>query len=171
MPWRSGYILKISDKTRELTAKTIKIGRGTADASSDDTCILLPDELVSRHHATLKWQFLKQCYLLVHKSKTNPTLVNGEPSNRILLAPGDKIQVGHTTLFVARREDQVKTTKQLTFSARPSAEVLLELHKLASKISAEVTEEVEYPQGTPKEEKPPKLKTSDFKWAPPEERK
>ena len=155
---------------RELTSKTIKIGRGAAETSVDDSYILLSDELVSRHHVTLKWQFFKQCYLLLHKSKTNSTFVNGRPAKRILLAPGDEIRVGHTTLLVSKKEEEVKAPGQVPLSASSSTEVLLELHKLASKRSKEKSIKADQSQDVPTEDKSRKSKSPDFKWAPPEER-
>jgi pSer/pThr/pTyr-binding forkhead associated (FHA) protein len=104
--WDSGYQLRIREKSGErifpLQAKSITVGRAGPGKSPSFDVLLLDDEAVSRHHANLKWQLLKNVFMLHHKSETNPTLVNGEPSKRILLAPDDVIQMGDTVMQMER---------------------------------------------------------------------
>lgn len=77
-----------------LDGKEITLGRASQGARPEAGELLFKEPTVSRVHATLSWKPLKGGFQLVHKSKTNPTLVNGKPTKKILLAPGDRVQMG-----------------------------------------------------------------------------
>ena len=101
MSWSSGLQLRVIEGQRErrdrvirLDGKELKLGRANQGQRPETGELLFKEPTVSRDHATLTWKPLKGGFQLVHKSKTNPTLVNNKPTKKILLAPGDRIQMG-----------------------------------------------------------------------------
>lgn len=109
MAWSSGLQLRVIDGQRErrdrvirLDGKDLKMGRASQGQRPAAGELLFKEPTVSRVHATLTWKPLKGGFQLVHKSKTNPTLVNGKPTKKILLAPGDRVQMG---LLILEIED------------------------------------------------------------------
>jgi pSer/pThr/pTyr-binding forkhead associated (FHA) protein len=109
MSWSSGLQLRVIDGQRErrdrtirLDGKELKLGRANQGQRPGPGELLFKEPTVSRAHATLTWKPLKGGFQLVHKSKTNPTLVNGKPTKKILLAPGDRVQMG---LLILELED------------------------------------------------------------------
>lgn len=101
MSWSSGLQLRIIDGQKErrdrvirLDGKELALGRASQGQRPEAGELLFKEPTVSRVHATLTWKPLKGGFQLVHKSKTNPTLVNGKPTKKILLAPGDRVQMG-----------------------------------------------------------------------------
>lgn len=82
------------DRVIRLDGKELSLGRASQGQRPGPGELLFKEPTVSRVHATLTWKPLKGGFQLVHKSKTNPTLVNGKPTKKILLAPGDRVQMG-----------------------------------------------------------------------------
>lgn len=109
MAWSSGLQLRVIDGQRErrdrvirLDGKELQLGRASQGQRPGPGELLFKEPTVSRNHATLTWKPLKGGFQLVHRSKTNPTLVNGKPTKKILLAPGDRVQMG---LLILEIED------------------------------------------------------------------
>lgn len=107
MGWSSGLQLRVIDGQRErpdrvirLDGKELQLGRATQGQRPGPGELLFKEPTVSRYHATLTWKPLKGGFQMVHKSKTNPTLVNGKPTKKILLAPGDRVQMGLLVLEI-----------------------------------------------------------------------
>lgn len=72
------------------------IGRGP------EADLRLPDPGVSRRHAEI--QLVDDAVVLVDLGSTNGTLVNDAPVTRRRLSPGDRIEVGSTTLLFRQDE-------------------------------------------------------------------
>ena len=85
-----------------LDGKELKLGRASQGQRPGAGELLFKEPTVSREHAVLTWKPLKGGFQLSHRSKTNPTLVNGKPTKKILLAPGDRVQMG---LLILELED------------------------------------------------------------------
>ncbi|MFA5508624.1 MAG: FHA domain-containing protein [Vulcanimicrobiota bacterium] len=109
MAWSSGLQLRVIDGQRErrdrvirLDGKDLTLGRASQGQRPGPGELLFKEPTVSRNHAVLTWKPLKGGFQLIHKSKTNPTLVNGKPTKKILLAPGDRVQMG---LLILELED------------------------------------------------------------------
>lgn len=90
------------DRVIRLDGKDLTLGRASQGQRPGPGELLFKEPTVSRAHATLTWKPLKGGFQLVHMSKTNPTLVNGKPTKKILLAPGDRVQMG---LLILEIED------------------------------------------------------------------
>jgi len=94
----SGYemvVLKGEDKGRQLPLKYREIHLGRrSQGDSDVHWIYFAEPTVSRHHATLVWDETRRAYTIYHKSRTNPTLVNGKPVQHCPLVHDDTVQVG-----------------------------------------------------------------------------
>jgi pSer/pThr/pTyr-binding forkhead associated (FHA) protein len=74
----------------KLPAGTVTIGR----AAIND--IVLDDQRVSRQHARIDYDGTR--HSLVDLGSANGTRVNGAPAGRVVLAPGDAIEIGDATL-------------------------------------------------------------------------
>lgn len=82
------------DRVIRLDGKELTLGRAQKGQRPGQGEVLFREPTVSRLHASLSWKERKGGFQLVHKSGTNPTLVNGKPTKKILLAPGDRVQMG-----------------------------------------------------------------------------
>lgn len=105
MDWESLLQLRVLDSKFEfrddtyvLDQKFYALGRLPRDYEPRKDEILFREPTLSRVHATLTWLARRGGYQLQHKSDVNPTLVNGRPTKKILLTPGDQIQLGHLLL-------------------------------------------------------------------------
>lgn len=145
-----------------LEKKTVQVERALEQIPSLKV-LLLNDRAVSRHHATLKWQMLDQTFLLVHQSKSNPTLVNGESFHSILLMEGDLIQMGDTKL----RLEKVESKEIKSGSVAPKNHLADQEAPAPSQTLLEKALETMPKAQTEKEEPRPSKK---FTWKPPEER-
>lgn len=100
MNWSSGLQFRVIDGQREkdrvirLDGKELKLGRAQAGQRPAPGEILFREPTVSRVHVSLSWKARKNGFQLTHKSGTNPTLVNGKPTKKILLTKGDRVQMG-----------------------------------------------------------------------------
>ena len=81
-----------------LDQEQFDLGRLPRDYEPTEHELLFREPTLSRVHATLTWKNRKGGYELEHKSDVNPTLVNGRPTTKILLAPGDRVQMGRLIL-------------------------------------------------------------------------
>jgi pSer/pThr/pTyr-binding forkhead associated (FHA) protein len=93
---------KEKDRIIRLDGKELTIGRAQKGQRPGQGEVLFREPTVSRIHANLSWKERKGGFQLTHKSGTNPTLVNGKPTKKILLAPGDRVQMG---LLILELED------------------------------------------------------------------
>ncbi|MDQ7824111.1 MAG: FHA domain-containing protein [Candidatus Eremiobacteraeota bacterium] len=108
MIFNSGYQLEILEgldqgKKFPLRSREVTLGRKLIANEKITNWILFNELTVSRIHALLVWEPHSGTYEIHHKSRTNPTLVNAMPVQKLLLAPGDLIQMGY--LIAEFRED------------------------------------------------------------------
>lgn len=80
------YIYYLDSSLKLTKSRQYVIGRGK------DADIRLPDERVSRRHASLKWS--GSGFALVDLQSTNGTFVNGGKAASIRLLDGDRIRIG-----------------------------------------------------------------------------
>ena len=82
-----------------LAKPELTLGRTT------EADVLLHDELISRRHAVIRCDPIRQTYTLVDLNSTNGTRVNQESIQEVILREGDKIFIGSTVLkFVLEDE-------------------------------------------------------------------
>ncbi|MBX3165829.1 MAG: Flp pilus assembly complex ATPase component TadA [Candidatus Eremiobacteraeota bacterium] len=108
MSFKSNLQLVVLDgpaagRTIPLDAKNLKLGReirpgGTPPKDS----IWIEDPTISRLHIELKWDNSQKTYLVMHRSKTNLTRINGQSIDKYLLKVGDRIGMGSGLLEVQR---------------------------------------------------------------------
>jgi pSer/pThr/pTyr-binding forkhead associated (FHA) protein len=168
--WNSGYQLRVrepgaKERIFSLEQKTVRVERSIGQIPSLKL-LLLEDRAVSRRHATLKWQVLDQTFLLVHESKTNATLVNGESFRSILLAADDVIQMGDTKIRLESLGSEQKAT-----GATAPREVRRQDHQEKDEPSSRTLSEKAL-EATPKAQpgKSERKSSEKFSWKPPEER-
>ena len=99
MAWNSGLQIRVLDgsdrgKVFPLDAQEMTLGRALDPKEKAPGWILFSEPTVSRVHAVLQWKEAQRGYLLQHRSRTNPTMVNGKPVDQHLLQPGQKVQLG-----------------------------------------------------------------------------
>ncbi len=83
-------------KTVELRRDVTVIGRGS------DADLRLSDTGVSRRHAEVRRE--GDDVVFVDLGSTNGSMVNGRAAERVRLTPGDRIQLGRTTLVFERTD-------------------------------------------------------------------
>jgi pSer/pThr/pTyr-binding forkhead associated (FHA) protein len=108
----SGFELIVisgQDKGRSIPLQYPEIKLGRSPQKDDDAWIFFEDTTVSRFHAQLIWNDSLGKYILYHKSKTNPTLVNGRQIKNAVLEAGATVQLGLVVMEVAagRREKRM----------------------------------------------------------------
>lgn len=101
----TGYeicVLKGEDrgKTIPLRFRELHLGRKSAD-DRESGWLHFAEPTVSRHHATIVWDETRRHYTLYHKSRTNPTLVNGRRVQFCPLTHDDVVQIGLLVFKVA----------------------------------------------------------------------
>lgn len=105
-----------------LLQETVAIGRQARLSLNDPT--------LSGHHATLVWDKDRRGYRLRHVSKTNATLVNGQPVTDVLLAHNDTIRMGRVLLRYREAGRPIPSRRRRRF--RMTAEVrILFYHNLS----------------------------------------
>jgi pSer/pThr/pTyr-binding forkhead associated (FHA) protein len=100
--WSSGFQLRVIEGRQRgqvipLEEQTYVIGRASTPGEDAPGHLFFYDQTVSRIHAEVKWNDKKKLYYLHHKSKTNPTLVEGTPTDKKTaraLVAGNRIQMG-----------------------------------------------------------------------------
>lgn len=86
-------------RTFPLDSTEITIGRARTIGDRAPGWILVNDPQTSRIHADMHWDQEKNSYILVHRSDTNPTEINGIPiTEPTLLKIGDHIRIGSSIL-------------------------------------------------------------------------
>ncbi|MFI9365733.1 FHA domain-containing protein [Kitasatospora sp. NPDC053057] len=99
---------------RSLTAgmRTVRIGRAL------DNDIVVSDLQVSRHHAELR-QLPDGRYEIVDLGSHNGIFLNGQPVQRQLMGPQDRLTVGHSSfVLVGDQLQEFVDTGAVSFSAR-----------------------------------------------------
>lgn len=77
------------------------LGRRESGERPTPERLAFPDGTVSQEHAVLEWDPREDGYRLVHRSRTNATVLNGkEVVGRPLIAAGDRIKLGNLVLQV-----------------------------------------------------------------------
>jgi pSer/pThr/pTyr-binding forkhead associated (FHA) protein len=99
MVFDSGYrveVLEGADQGKKIPVrgKEITLGRKLIPNEKIANWILFNEPTVSRIHAMLEWSDTESTYIIAHKSKTNPTLVNTESIIKKPLSSGDTVQMG-----------------------------------------------------------------------------
>lgn len=83
-------------RTVELRGDVTVIGRGS------DADLRLSDTGISRHHAEVRRE--GDDVVFVDLGSTNGSTVNGRAAERVRLSPGDRIQLGRTTIVFERTD-------------------------------------------------------------------
>ena len=167
MAWNSGFQLRVKEPgARErifpLEEKLVQVERLGSQIPSLKL-LLLDDRAVSRHHANFKWQMLDQTFLLVHKSKSNPTLINGDSFSSVLLVPNDVIQMGDTRMKIEKVKTETEPSPQAPVSQQNTQDS-------TSKTSSRLEKTVEISAQETKPETRIKNPKPKFTWKPPEDR-
>ncbi len=96
-------------------------GRALRLGSGPDNDIVIEDPAVSRHHAIIEPDSEGRGVWLVDSGSKNKILVRGEAVGRVLLAPGEGVQVGHAQLQLEDLpEDELAIAIELPEVPRPS---------------------------------------------------
>jgi pSer/pThr/pTyr-binding forkhead associated (FHA) protein len=77
-----------------LLSEAVTIGRRLTAKERKSNWILLDETSLSRIHAQLIWNEKERAYLLLHKSRMKPTLVNSKEVEEVYLSSQDRIQMG-----------------------------------------------------------------------------
>lgn len=71
-----------------------KLGRAHQKVEDPSEWIFLEDSTVSRLHAEIVWAEEHQSFQLFHRSQTNPTMVNQQSVDKLLLSLDDELRLG-----------------------------------------------------------------------------
>lgn len=92
-------------RTFPLDSAEITIGRARTPGDRAPGWVLLNDPQTSRIHADLQWNYEGNHYLLLHRSDTNPTEINGQPvTEPVVLKIGDHVRLGSTILDIQQAD-------------------------------------------------------------------
>ncbi len=105
MAWNSGLQIRVMEgrdqgRVYPLEAQEMTLGRALDPKEVAPGWVLFSEPTVSRVHAILQWNEGRHTYLLQHRSRTNPTLVDGKSVEQHFLQPGQRIQLGLLILGV-----------------------------------------------------------------------
>lgn len=103
MEFKSGLQLRINagpgrGLVHPIDCKHLQIGRAQHPGERKEGWLKLNDDAVSRLHAEMRYQPESENFLLVHRSQTNLTYLNGEPIDEATVGVGDTIKMGAVTL-------------------------------------------------------------------------
>jgi pSer/pThr/pTyr-binding forkhead associated (FHA) protein len=130
----SGLCLKVMEgshqqEIHDLTRTEISIGRATPETPYTPAYMTFPEPTLSRLHAVLKWDPKAKTYVAHHKSKTNPTLINGRHLTKsVVLTPGDTLALGRLVVVL----DIAKSTGGRTEPLTPPPSATLQVNSLTS---------------------------------------
>jgi pSer/pThr/pTyr-binding forkhead associated (FHA) protein len=100
-PLQHYLIATILGEPIELSTETpVRIGRG------EENELVFPLEQVSRRHAEVRWD--GSAYVLIDRSSTNGTFINGSAVRRRRLVDGDRIAVGPFTIVYRSSTGKLK---------------------------------------------------------------
>jgi pSer/pThr/pTyr-binding forkhead associated (FHA) protein len=104
-------VLEGVDKGKKfpLRSKEITLGRKLIPNEKITHWILFNEPTVSRMHAMLIWDDRDEMYVLHHKSKTNPTLVNAIPVEKKELWSGDRVVMGLLAFRISLQAGPLET--------------------------------------------------------------
>ncbi len=98
-----------------LSRTRITLGRHDPSDQPSPHVITFPEPTVSRVHALLEWSHRDNAYLISHRSRTNPTLVNESLlEDPVLLNLGDTIRMGHLVLQLAVGDSASRPTPNIS---------------------------------------------------------
>ncbi|MEW6277067.1 MAG: FHA domain-containing protein [Candidatus Eremiobacterota bacterium] len=106
MSWHSGLQLCVVEgpglgQGVPLTTPQLTIGRARPDDTEAPGWVFLRDPAVSRQHAHLRWDHAAGHFVLIHRSGTNLTWINGQVVEESApIRVGDRIKVGTVVLEV-----------------------------------------------------------------------
>ena len=102
-------------KTFPLDTCEVVLGRRMTPEEKKLGWLLFNDGTVSRMHAVLEWRGGPRRYRLTHRSKTNPTFINGRIVQQAVLYPDDLIRLGDLTfqVRVTRRGQEDEAPQQV----------------------------------------------------------
>lgn len=119
---------EVQQVSRTQLGKTITIGR------ERDNSIVLPDFMVSRHHARLVQQGAS--FLVMDLGSSNGTFINGRPVRQGVMNPGDVLSIGQSQFAIDGEElVQAVESTRVSFSAEHISFVLPNGRKLLDDIS------------------------------------
>ena len=96
-PMRSGRRAALVIRTGSFEGARFELSGGeTLIGRNPGTDITLLDEGISREHAIVLYDDEQDRYVIEDLQSTNGTKVNGKRVRSQTLAPGDRIQIGHT---------------------------------------------------------------------------
>ncbi len=79
----------------------VVLGRYEEADHPDSFAVMFHEPTVSRVHAILEWEERRARYVVHHRSRTNPTILNGAPLARPhVLEPGDTLKMGSTLVML-----------------------------------------------------------------------
>lgn len=146
MAWSSGLQLRVTGGNDEgrvipLNSPEITLGRAVESNQNSPGWVLFSEPTVSRIHALMQWSDELQCYILQHRSRTNPTLVDGAAIESHPLQMGETVGLGLLEFVVEQAEvrtgklgDAVQTPGRAQALADP---VFAALNNLAEEKSRE----------------------------------
>jgi two-component system cell cycle response regulator len=109
---RSAMLLILGSAARLVTGKMFKLMKEETRIGRSASCeVVMPDDGISRTHARLK-RTPAGAYELEDLGSRNGTYVNGERISKMILTPGDKIQVGSTTVLMFAVHDAIEAQFQ-----------------------------------------------------------
>ncbi len=108
---RSAYLLVLSAKGGSSVGRMLKLDRPEIVLGrGSNVDIPFDDDGISRRHAKLLRE--DEHFRLVDLGSRNGTMVNGKLVDSVLLASGDKIQLGSTTVLLFTIQDQLQESFQ-----------------------------------------------------------
>ncbi|MBI3926712.1 MAG: FHA domain-containing protein [Armatimonadetes bacterium] len=147
MSWSCGLQVRITagpgrGVTLPLDSPEISIGRSRNPGDRTPGWILLNDDTISRHHASLSWDERANVFYLLHKSATNLTYVNEEPvEDKRMLQDGDLIRMGKTEMQVQRIDSRFVAAQYASPERQPSGSEITRARKKFDKIDIFAPEE------------------------------
>ena len=103
------------------SAAVCRIGR------SDQSAIVLPDQLASRHHAMIQHTEADEYHLIDLGSRNGTFVNNRRVTMPLILQPGDRITIGNHDLVFHRREQSQPEALNARITASTSTRVALNL--------------------------------------------
>ncbi len=103
-----------------LTRPHFNLGRAHQKVDDTTEWIFLEDSTVSRLHAEIVWAEEHQSYQLFHRSQTNPTMVNQQAVDKVLLGLGDEIRLGMVAMKLEHFKPVAAEERTTTKFSRPA---------------------------------------------------
>ena len=179
MMWTSKVQLRVMEglaqgQTYPMDSQRMNIGRAVPGTPRVPGWVLVEDETVSRQQAELHWNEETGLYRLLHRSATNPTLVNEVEVTETDLHLGDRIRVGRSLVQLEPRYpiprrplpsgkgDPAETLPTASPRVKPARRIVLPLKKSVSPAPEPSTPEHAPAQVSQPEVPAPKVKPPYF---------